>query len=204
MDAAHGWPWKRLGRQGELVRGCLRCSWGWSRSLGRERRSGARLWCSRVRGHALAEPGGSGHVPQEVRERERRGGLHGGVLRTSRHIDWRKGEARGGRGTRRQWSPALPRAPERVFGQHPRLFRAHSRVHLCLVAAWGSKQCGKGIGCLGEPVEEGRGGERVKMLLSREEKWIPAPFIIASRAGKHTRGRGELVGVVVKSRTHGD
>ena len=36
---------------------------------------------------ALAEPGGSGHAPQGVRERERRGGLHGGVLRTSRHLD---------------------------------------------------------------------------------------------------------------------
>ena len=30
------------------------------------------------------------------------------------------------------------------------------------------------------------------------------PFIIASRAGKHTRGRGGLGGAVVKSRTHGD
>ena len=30
------------------------------------------------------------------------------------------------------------------------------------------------------------------------------PFIIASRAGKHTRGRGGLGGVVVKRRTHGD
>ena len=46
---------------------------------------------------ALVEPGGSGHAPQGVRERKRRGGLHGGVLRTSRHLDWREGEARGGR-----------------------------------------------------------------------------------------------------------
>ena len=30
------------------------------------------------------------------------------------------------------------------------------------------------------------------------------PLIIASRAGKHTRGRGELGGAVVKRRSHGD
>ena len=42
----------------------------------------------------------------EVREREIGGGQHGGVMRTSRHLDWREGEARGGVGARRQWSGA--------------------------------------------------------------------------------------------------
>ena len=80
---------------------------------------------------ALAEPGCSGHMPQEVRERERRGGLHGGMMRTSRHLDWREGEARGGRGTRCQRSGALPRAPEHANGRHPRLF-ARTRAPPCV------------------------------------------------------------------------
>ena len=36
------------------------------------------------------------------------------------------------------------------------------------------------------------------------KNWSLPPFIIASRAGKHTRGRGALVGAVVKRRTLGD
>ena len=176
MDEAYGhprkWPWWPR----EEAWGCLRRSWASHRVPGRERGSGARLWCSRVRGRALAETGGSGHAPQEVRERERQGGLHGGVLRTSRHLDWREGEARGGRGTWRQRSPALPRAPERVFGRHPRLFRSHSRVHLCLEAAGESKQWESGIVCSGTSQEWERDEKGRGKWLSREENWVSAPL----------------------------
>ena len=101
------------------------------------------------------------------------------VLRTSRHLDWREGEAQGGRGTRRQRSPALPRAPERVFGRHPRLFRALA-CPLVSGCCRGSKQWESGIGCLVCSLEESGGGERGEILLSKEEKWVSAPLTIAA------------------------
>ena len=55
---------------------------------------------------ALAEQGGSGHAPQEVREMGRGGGLHGCCVADVENLDWREREARGGRGTRRQRSGA--------------------------------------------------------------------------------------------------
>ena len=68
----------------------------------------------------------------------------------------------------------------------------------------GSKQCGNGIGCPGIHWR-GEGVEREwKCCFPEKKSGSLPPYIIASRAGKHTRGREELVGVVVKSRTHGD
>ena len=72
--------------------------YGWGREgrsgkVAERRTSGLAHWGSRA---ALAR------VLLEVRERERGGGQHGGVMRTLRHLDWREGEARGGGGARRQ------------------------------------------------------------------------------------------------------
>ena len=97
MDVAYGHPrkWPQWSR--EEARGCLRRSWAWPKSREKERESGGVAvrhacglahWGSRA---ALAR------VLLEVRERERGGVQHGGVMRTSRHLDWREGEARGGR-----------------------------------------------------------------------------------------------------------
>ena len=56
--------------------------------------------------------------------------------RMSRGIDWRAGETRGGRGTQRQRSGALPGTQECDLAGI-RSFPASSRVHLCLEAAGG-------------------------------------------------------------------
>ena len=96
VDVAYGHPreWPQWPR--EEARGCLRRSWALSRAPGRERRSGASSRRSLAWAHALAELGGVWRTPQGVRERGEVGGQHGGVLRTSRHLDWREGEAQGG------------------------------------------------------------------------------------------------------------
>ena len=60
----------------------------------RERGSGR---APRVWARPLGLSGGSGARAAGGEKRERRGGQHGGVMRTSRHLDWREGEARGGR-----------------------------------------------------------------------------------------------------------
>ena len=73
---------------------------------GKERESGG---VAERRACGLAHSGSRAalaHVLLEVRERERGGGQNGGVICTSRHLDWREGEARGGGGARRQRSGA--------------------------------------------------------------------------------------------------
>ena len=82
---------------------------------------------------------------RDLQEREEGTGASGrpaGVERTSRGIDWRAGEARGGRGTRRQRSGALPGTPERDFGRHPRL----SRVRAHPLASGNCRGMGKSWG----------------------------------------------------------
>ena len=95
--------------------------------LGRERRSGTS--CGRAIRAREHWPSGEA-LWCELQEREEGAGASGrpaGVERTSMGIDWRAGEARGGRGTRRQQLGALPGAPERDFGRHPRFSRVRAR-----------------------------------------------------------------------------
>src|SRR4051812_33772612 len=93
VDVPYGHPRKRPWSPREEARGCLWRSWVLSRAPGREMRSGASSRGSLAWAHALADLGGVWRAPQGVRKRGEAGGQHGGVLRTSRHLDWRKGEA---------------------------------------------------------------------------------------------------------------
>ena len=83
-------------------------------------------------------------------------------------------------------------------------FRAHPRVHLCLASAGRVNKREGGFGCSVTCQEWERDEKGRERWLSREEKWVSAPLIIAPWAVKHVGVRGGSGEAVGKSSAHGD
>ena len=79
----------------------------------------------------------------------------------------------------------------RLLCRHPRLFHAHSRLHLCLEAAGESKQWETGIGCSGTCQEWERDEKGREKWMSREEKWGSTPLNHGSSGRERCRGLEE-------------
>ena len=139
---------------------CLRSCWTRSRAGERKRGSGGSFQSrARVRPRTGAR-GRPARVRGHPQEGEGGGGQRRGVLRTPRRIEWREGEARGGRGRligggysagmhcSALWStPIACQGMPLACWTRPPCLGGHVR----------SKQVCCGLGCPGYPMEEERG-----------------------------------------------
>ena len=138
---------------------------------GRERRSGESSGWSHELARALAARAALG-MRGWAGQRGKGGGQHGGVLRTSRHLDWRKGEARGG-GERhvngREHADVLQSA--QMAGTRGFFSRRHAPT-----CVWQLQGGVNNVAMALDALEIHWRGEGVEMLLPRVEKWSSSPL----------------------------
>ena len=124
---------------------------------GEEEREQGESRAARVRGGSLELSGGRRACELGREEGEGGRGQSRGVLRTSRHLDWREGEARGGR--------ALRIGGGYSAGAHCSVLQSAQMAGMavshalwarppCPLALGGSKQRWRVVGCSGKLLEE--------------------------------------------------